>query len=276
MLTNESMHIHESSSLLVIGAHPDDVKCFTGVMLRSIGKCAKVFSVCVTNGERLNRKNPSLIPYEEATQMGERRKREHIEFLLELGLPRENIILLGFANGCLPPIRDDFWRSDDEPYFAPLLQADHVVDKDAYRLGTPFCGEAFLALLKEIIVNLNPTHILSHHPKDWADEHRAMAFFANKAASELVAEGRLQRRPRTYASLIYLTHVQWPPAGESFLSPELKKLSFGAGAIQFQLSREELQRKREACKIFEPTLAEVLGEDYFPSYMKNDELYWKL
>ena len=222
--------VSASSSVVVVGAHPDDVKSFTGVLVRALAKGARVHSVGVTNGERFNSSTP-----EEAARMGARRKEEQHAFLAALGVPREHIFQLGFANGCLTAMRTDYWEQKGEPYFAPVLGADRVIDADAYRPGAPFFGEAFLGILKEVIASVQPTHVLTHHPKDDHDEHRAVAFFVKRAVSELVAEQKLAA-PELYASLVYFPRVEWPPAGDTFLGGSFATLALAADALRFELT----------------------------------------
>ena len=266
------MDISGSSTVVLVGAHPDDVKSYTGMMLRGIAGGAKVCVVSVTNGERLDSET-----YEQAQEMALRRKEERDRFLSSMGIPQENLFLFGFPDGGgLSAMRNDFWQDRGEPFYAPLLRADRATDTSAWRQGAPFFGETLLDILKELITRLAPTHVFTHHPRDDHPDHRAMAFFVKKAVSDLVAAGRLEQAPKTYAGLVYFSRIQWPPAGDTFLSAEFQALSFSPSAIRFELTPEELEKKRETCTAFAPTLSEALGEDYIRSYMKNDELYWEL
>ena len=70
---------------------------------------------------------------------------------------------------------------------------------------------------------------------------------------------------------MYFRRLQWPPKGESFLSPEISERPYGFEIVRFPLTEQEFERKRQACQIFTP----LLSEAYMDSYMKRDEIFWR-
>lgn len=116
-----------------------------------------------------------------------------------------------------------------------------------------------------------PTHVFTHHPQDDHRDHRATAFFANRAIEVAWAHARLARRPDLFAMLGYYVRLRWPPRGDSFVTPEVEQYPFGLELAQFELRRDELRRKKEACQTSVPTLSQA----YIDSYMKKDEAFWR-
>ena len=74
------------------------------------------------------------------------------------------------------------------------------------------------------------------------------------------------------ASLVYYKRLGWPIVGDTFLAAEVREHPFGLDIARLELSADERARKEQACEAFIPTLP----EDYIKSYMKRDEVFWRL
>ena len=265
------MKLTRDSSILAVATHPDDVKNYTGVMLRSISLGGQVAVVLVTNGEN----SGGSATREQALAMGEQRKEEVLQFLSSFGIDPGDIFLLGIPNTqsrVLCAIRDDFYRAEGWPYYDSTLGTDRVIYEDAYRQRLPFFGESVVSVLKELVIRTHPTHVITHHQKDDHFEHRSVAFLTRKAVAEAVDEGAFQQGPGMYASLVYHKRLDWPPKGDTFMTEQLEASPFGSNAVLFDLTKEEFERKAEACMIFVPTLSET----YIRSYIKKDEIFWRV
>jgi len=263
------MHVTPTSSIVAVATHPDDVKNYAGLMLRGIRTGARVSVLLVTNGENLG----GSATKEQAISMGETRKREVLTFLDSLGIDRSDIYPLGVPNTqsrTLCAIRDDFYRIEGWPWYDSILCTDEVIYEDAYRPRMPFFGESLVAVMKELLVRTRPTHVLTHHPKDDHFEHRAVAFLTRQSVAAAVPETQVQ--PELYGSLVYHQRLKWPPAGDTFMSPEVRESPFGTGAVLLGLTEDERRTKQDACNVFIPTLSEA----YIGSYMKRDEIFWSL
>jgi LmbE family N-acetylglucosaminyl deacetylase len=135
----------------------------------------------------------------------------------------------------------------------------------------PFLGESLLDPLMEFLVARQPTHVVTHHPKDDHVGHRRVFSFVTRAIEQAMAAGDLKQRPGLYASLVYFRRLQWPPEGHSFLSRDIRERPYGFDIARFSLTEQEFQRKRRACMIFTP----LPSQAYINSYMKRDEIFWR-
>jgi LmbE family N-acetylglucosaminyl deacetylase len=266
------LNLTASSNVLLVAAHPDDIKNCTGVILRCLDLGSQVNEVLVTKGEALRLRDADTV--EELVEMGERRQRELLRFYRTIGLEDRNLSIIGIPDGSatLPALREDFFRTEGDPFLDPALLTDRVIYDDVYRQNMPFFGESLLEVLTEILVARQPTHIFTHHPKDDHADHRAVFSFVTKAIDRAVETGGLSRRPPCYGSLVYFRRLQWPPKGHSFLSQDISERSYGFEIVRFPLAEKEFERKQQACRIFTP----LLSTAYIDSYMKRDEIFWRL
>jgi LmbE family N-acetylglucosaminyl deacetylase len=258
------MDIPPSSSVVAILAHPDDIKCVLGVVLRAQQSGGNASLILTTRGEGLTSAARKLSPL----AMGELRMGELRSFLAQVGIPPKRFFLLGIPDGSqtLPALRDDFYRAMGQPFIDPLLKVDRVPYADAVQPGMPFFGEMLLAAVQELLARLHPTLVLTHHPQDDHADHRAVSFFARRACASL------EPQPAVHAVLVYYRRFVWPPAGDHFYSDEIAKNFPGLVGEQFRLAEVEQALKRAASQVFVPTLS----AEYIESNMKVDEVYWKL
>lgn len=252
-------------------AHPDDIKNVTGIVFRAMEKKSRVSLVLVTKGEAHRsdaRRTDS--PHE----MGERRVDELIDFLRIIGVPRDNLFLMGVPDGgkTLPALRENFFKVEGAPFCDPLFHTDRVRYHDAFKPDMPFYGEAILAALESILIMLQPHLILTHHPKDDHPDHRAVSFFVRKAVSRLNHRKTLECAPPVYASLVYYQTGCWPPNGDYFYTKEITDWFPRLKICQSCLTDQEFDSKKKACMTFTPTLS----VEYIQSYMKKDEVVWRL
>ena len=268
---NATLTIDSTSSIAIVVAHPDDVKNCTGVLLRGLGLGAEVALIQITNGENLGGSHT----VDQALAMGSQRKEELLAFLADVGVERDRVFLMGIPNTMaylLDALRTDFYRAEGLPFREPMFQIDQVAYPDACRPGLPLFGEAVVDALAELLGQVRPTHVFTHHPKDDHRDHRATSFFARTAVAAAVSKGGLPSRPEVLAMLGYYKRLVWPPSGDSFLTEEVAHHPFGFDVVRFALAPDEHERKQRACQRFVPTLR----QDYIDSYMKRDEVFWRL
>ncbi len=260
------MRIAKSTPVVAVLAHPDDLKCVLGTVLRAQEGGSPISLILLTRGEALTSvARSSLSPLE----MGELRMGELRRFLDQVGIPQSNLHLIGIPDGSqtLPALRDDFFLARGQPFLDPLLQTDKVIYQDAVQPGMPFYGESLLAALKGLLATLQPQLVLAHHPQDAHADHRAVSTFARRACRRLTG-----RRPSVYAVLVYHRRRPWPPAGDYFYSEEIAQSFPWLKAEQYCLTEREFTLKQQASQVFVPTLS----AEYIQSNMKKDEVLWRL
>jgi LmbE family N-acetylglucosaminyl deacetylase len=258
--TAESMHFDQHSSLVGFSAHPDDPKSFTGAMLRCLKAGGRVRIIQFTLGETFS--HSTLRP---GPEMGRVRRLEELQFVRRLELDRKQLVFLGLPSQGLEAMRHDFWACEGEPFFSATLKTDRAADPDVPRPGLPFFGQSALNVLKDILAEAQPTHVLTHHRKDDHPDHRAVAFFTQKTIEELCREKQLKAPPKVFHFLVYSCRYHWAyaPGAEPLLS------SMGR-TMELKLTDEEKRRRYEACLSF----AGVLGQHYIEKAVQGKDEYY--
>jgi len=265
MMTAErrSIGFTGKSSVLVFGAHPDDaVRACGGVILRARAAGATVAIVKATDGAALG--GPEGVPT--GRRMAEDRKREELHALHTLHFPRRRVFLLGFPDGGLEALRNDYLEPKGLPYYDPWLAADRTHGRDVTAVGMPFYGDALVRALAVLAWYFRPTHVFTHCSRDRHPDHRALTWFVKSALRSA------KLRPAVYEYLTYHTRTKWPSnRGPRILPREAAKLHLPGRIVDFGLTNEEAERKDAALDAFVP----ILGAAYFNPWRRTNEIFWR-
>ena len=260
---NGAIILRSNSSVVIFGAHPDDaVRACGGVILRATAAGARVLVVKATDGAALG--GPEGVPT--GRRMAEDRKREEFRALEMLGFPRRNLLLLGFPDGGLEALRNDYFEKTGLPYYCPWLDSDRTRGRDAACVGLPFFGATLARVLRAVVERARPTHVLTHCSRDRHADHRALTWFVKEAlrAAKL--------RPAVFEYLTYHTRTKWPSnPGPRILPREAAKLRLPGRIIDFALTPGETRVKDRALDEFIP----VLGTGYFKPWRRTNEIFWR-
>ena len=256
-----------TSSVVVVGAHPDDaVRACGGVMLRALAARATVTVLAGTDGAALFGK-PGIPDGRKTARV---RKAEQVRGLRKLGVKRESVFFLGFPDGGIAKLRHGHRTSRAEPYFCPWLCSNHS-EKDSYGPRLPFNGEALLTLLSDVLRAIAPTHVFTHHVRDKHPDHRGVTWFVRKALRDMVDEGHLETAPGVCEYLTYVRGMKWPPPGKRIAPAAARALGFPGRVVEVPLSPAEIERKDAALDCFVP----ILGADYIAHWRRTNEIYWR-
>lgn len=260
-----------NSNILVIGAHPDDIKSVSGTMFKARETGCKISYLLMTRGEGLvgytNRIKDPIV-------MGEVRIEELHRYLDKIGIGRSNLISLGLPNTdrTLPSICDAYYSKKGDPYFDTMLNNDHVFYKDVEAKNLPYRGEDVVNVLAKVIGRVKPDAIYTHHPYDHHIDHRSVVLLVRRALKEVKAAKKLKKAPSLYGVLVYYYGFKWPPKEKFFWSSKLNGYFPGCTPMQVRLSKEKFEEKKNAAMIFTPTLS----VEYIHEHMKHDEVIWRI
>jgi len=195
--------------LLVLAPHPDDEVLGGGGLLQAaVAQRLPVRVVFLTYGDNnewsflLYRKHPVLLPGA-VRAMGRVRHDEALAADAGLGLPREQLVFLGYPDFGTLDIWSQHWGARP-PLHSLLTRAAAVPYADAYRPGAPYKGEEILRDLTQLLREFRPTRVCVSHPADQNGDHRALYLFTRVALWDLAAE----LQPELLPYLIHYAH--WP------------------------------------------------------------------
>jgi len=184
-----------------------------------------------------------------------------------VGLSPDDVIFMGYPDGGCSKI----WLSET-PYKSPFTLKDGVPEEYdfAYHPGNPYSRSACLADFKQIILDFNPTIVVSPRPTDTHGDHWSLSKFVSQSLADLDSE-----LPNYKAHLGYLIHWEanqptWPGRSTEWVQPTgHPNYLLTVTLSDYGLSIGE---KR---KIINQHFSQVLtfGE-YLRSFAKTTEIFW--
>ncbi len=259
--------------VLILAPHPDDETLGAGgVIQRARSAGATVRVVCYTNGDH---NELAFIVYEkrltfrtgEFLHMGGLRRKETIEAMASLGIPREGIILMGYPDWGTLAILTQFWQTP-KPYWSLMTRISKVSYPDALSPGAPFVGESILKDLTAVIGNFRPTKIFVSHPADTNRDHQSLYLFTRIALWDLEDE---IIQPEIYPYIIHV--IGWPRPRGHHLDLAVKPPDKLAGVSWKQLVLTDAEAKRKQILVdFYRTEIEY-NPPYLYSYVRKNELF---
>jgi len=261
--------------ILILSPHPDDEAIGTGgVIQKALKKGAEVKIVIFTNGEHnelafIVYKKRVILKKKEFILLGEMRRKETIQAMELLGLPKENIIFLGYPDAGTMAIFTKYWQ-DMPPYRSLLTHITNVPYPECLSYNAPYKGESILKDLEKIILDFKPTKIFVSHPIDTNKDHRSLYLFLQVALWNL--EGKIEK-PAIYPYLIHV--VGWPkPRGyhpELELLPPKRLENSGISWYRVDLSEEEVRKKYEAILLYKSQVKPY--PIYLPTFARKNEFF---
>lgn len=205
----------EGERVLVIAPHPDDDILGVGSTIAAFREeGVSVLVVFLTSGDanvagqRLVTMNPFLFSAE-FRAIGTRRQKEAVVALGRLGVAPSNAIFLNYPDRGLSALLDAHW-SALTPFRSPYTARSAKYSTAALNPGAPYCGEALLGELEEIISGFQPTVVYLPHPLDTHEDHRAGYAFVRRAIAELGSTGDELGSPSLRCYLVHSYAGNWP------------------------------------------------------------------
>jgi LmbE family N-acetylglucosaminyl deacetylase len=260
--------ITKTDRILILAPHPDDESIATaGIIQEAVKVGAQLKLVCFTNGDHNQWAfivDTRHIPLrqKEFIHLGETRRQETITAMAYFGVPRSNLIFLGYPDFGTLKMFTDYWNAP-KPFRAFLTRIDKVPYPEALSPGSPYVSESILKDLKTVLSKYRPTKIFVSHPADINRDHRALYLYLRVALWDL---DKTIPKPELYPYLIHMPG--WPnlqgPHPELILEPPTNLPE--DNWQRYILTPEQLIKKRAAISIYKTQFRSHL----YPFARKNE------
>lgn len=270
---------------LVIVPHEDDeILGFCGSIYNMINDGNDVKVVLMTNGD-WNILNGSH------TNMGRTRIRETVDALVSLGVPKENVIVLGYSDGILfdlyygnnftPPNKQSQTYGDDVLYG---IYDYHMMQTGSHATYT---RSNLLSDLVNVLAANHPTEIYTTSSYDTHSDHSSTYLFVSEAISiSNISPLFSNLTPLLHETIIHGDESDWPPQYTNysptpptptpFTNPFTRinpPLNFN-NATKIQMTSDMLSAKYNAIGMFN-SQNNILGFSAFNyAFYRSDEFYW--
>jgi LmbE family N-acetylglucosaminyl deacetylase len=259
--------------ILVLAPHPDDeVLGCGGVIQRALALGIPLRVVFFTYGDNnelaflLHKKRPVILP-SAVRAMGEVRGREALAAADLLGVPRTNLVFLGYPDFGTLRIWYYHWRPE-KPYLSMLTRTDQVRYPDALRPGALHLGDSILEDIETLLRDFRPSRIFLPHPSDTNPDHAALYLYTR------VAQWNLAPAPEPVLHSFLVHFPGWPvPRGyhpDESLHPPVR-LASQPGWLAFALTPDARARKEQALRAHATQFA--YSSDYLRSFVRANELF---
>lgn len=203
LVLSASLVFAGTGDVLVIAPHPDDevIGC-AGVIKCALEAKKRVTVVILTNGDghvaltaAVAKKERGQLTPEDFMKAGALRQSHSVNAMRRLGVPREDLIFLGYPDGGL----EKMWRMDGGKAFRQMLTQKRetygVTERDYHALThgnpAPYMKTSVLADLAGIIRSRKPREVYVTHESDTHGDHRAAFWYAREALQMTKFEGCL-------------------------------------------------------------------------------------
>ena len=263
--------------LMVFSPHPDDETLGVGgLMQRVLEAGGKVRVVVMTNGDGFSEgvKQEDHISHPTATdyrKYGDERRVETLSAVAGLGVPKQDVVFLGFPDGGL---RCLLWKvhADPQAYTSPFTQENRPPADEVLVPHTDYNARDLDTELVREMSDFRPNLVAVTAPEDQHPDHAATYYFVKEALEDLE-----QRDPAIHPSMLtYLVHFgQWPLGQEAGTGTRLNPPAHYPGQqtnwVSFSLQPAEAVAKRQAILRYDTQML-VMGR-YLLSFARANELY---
>ncbi|AGB18257.1 PIG-L deacetylase family protein [Thermoanaerobacterium thermosaccharolyticum] len=258
--------------ILVIVPHPDDESLgMAGVIQRAVSQNIPIKVVIVTNGDSYKKAAAVYTGHVNPTpadfyKLGIQRQSESIAAMSELGLPKSDVIFLGFADGSTRFLWSDFW-DNARPRVSGGTQAAYSPYKNVYKPGIAYTGSNLENSIQEIIKSFNPTDIYYPLADDIHPDHWAVSNFVRYAITAM------NLNVRQHMFLVH--HPQWPVPWllepSKPLLPPVDMADSNTKWQIFKLRSSEIQKKELAIRKYKTQIAVM--EPFLMGFIRENELF---
>lgn len=267
--------IKKEDRILILAPHPDDeaIGC-SGLIQEAVRKKADLRVLYLTNGDH---NQAAFVVYEkrltfrtgEFIHMGRVRRKESIKAMGLLGVPKDNLIFLGYPDFGTFSIFQKYWQKV-KPYKSILTRISSVPYKENLSFGAPYVGESILKDLKAVLLAYLPNKIFVSHPIDVNGDHKVFPLFLQVALADLRS---ILPEVTVYNYLIHWKGWPLPRRYHPELSLFAPSQFNGTDAVWFihKLRRHDLEKKYKAILCFRSQTQS--SAFYLLSFARKNELF---
>ncbi|WP_026486131.1 PIG-L deacetylase family protein [Caldanaerobius polysaccharolyticus] len=260
---------YPGSRIMVVAPHPDDESIgAAGVIKEALKMHIPIKVVIFTSGESYKRAainfSKRLHPTnKDFYRLGVQRQRESIVAMQTLGLPRKDLIFLGFADGSLRFLWDDFWNVPRRSGGVWVYRSPYKTN--VYRPGIEYTGQNAFEAFSSLVKSFRPTDIFYPDPNDTNADHWAVSNFVVYT----ILQQNYHIREHTY--LVH--HPQWPVPWMAVTTlNENPPIDLKWERWQrFQLSQDEISIKKKALLQYR-TQIEIM-QPFLMAFVRKSELF---
>jgi LmbE family N-acetylglucosaminyl deacetylase len=262
----------KGQTIIVFSPHCDDeVLGPGGLIAKSIQNGAKVYVVLMTNGdgqrfgtiEEFRKIYPNANNY---IKSGYDRQQETISALSVLGVPKENIIFLGYPDHGLKKLLTINWST---PYRSPYTRTSQSPYNNSYQKDASYTGTNVENNIEEILKTYSPNLIIATPKFDQHPDHAATFEFVVRA---------MQTDQINTQFWTYLVHYKnFPnPSGlkkDKYLSPPAALFDFSDNWQILSLDQQTEDLKQTAIQQYQSQLKVPFLNNLLISFIRKNELF---
>jgi LmbE family N-acetylglucosaminyl deacetylase len=278
----------EKKDVLIFAPHPDDetLGC-AGVIMEAKRSGKKPGIVVCTNGDGFvtaasvfSGKEISALSPEDFLEVARARQKDMLNAMQILGLSQNDIVFLGYPDGGLARM-----FSTGTPYMHQFTQKNctyGLIMPDYHSLmfdvPAPYLRSAIREDMIELLQKTSPREIYVTHFKDGHSDHRECFYLVGEAVAKTGFKGEI------FAYLIHSADGNWPlPRGANpqipFEAQMIDGIQCPTGVSwppdeRRPLRYDEAEAKLKAIHSY--TLEMKLASCYIESFVKNEEVFWKI
>lgn len=265
--------INSSDRILIFSPHPDDESLGTGGLIkRAVERNATVLVVEMTNGDIMNPDQfksylHKINKTDYSSNIGDFRQNESINAIRALGLDQDNIIFLGYPDGGLKPLFEDYW--DNTTLFHMNTGSNQFNSSPytrTYESNAPYYGANVEKNVKQIIEDYKPNMIFYPDDLDYHPDHYATNAFVRYAMIDTDFQGT------SYTYLVH--HKDWPRGicypGTRYLVPDDITASDAQWLVN-KLNNSEERAKDNAIYSYNSQMGDM--RILLTSFIRKNEIY---
>lgn len=271
---NELKIPSSGSNILLFVPHPDDeiISCYSLIKKAKENGCT-VKVIVVTNGDgaglldsikyKFIKPEPKFFE-----SMAYLRQKELIKSLLLMGLQEDDIIFLGYPDGCLMHLWHQNW-SEHNPLISKYTNRNYSFYENSFNSKKLYTGSFLAEAIEQIIVKNNPNYIIYPNMFDRHQDHMAVYNLVRYVIFKLQLN---------IIELTYLIHRGvWPvPIGKfkkSFLAPPKSLADCKIKWYYLILSEDEVIEKEKCLFVYKSQLKNYIMRFFLYSFVRKNELY---
>lgn len=286
-ISSRELVVPKGVRLMVFSPHPDDESlAASGIIQRALESDGKICVVLVTNGDgypegvklRIKR---AIASSNDFIEYGKKRQEEAVQALCELGLPREDVIFLGFPDDGIDDLWETYW-SRLKPYTSPYTRFNRPYQKGRLSRWVKYAGVDLEAEIARVLNDFKPDWVVIPDPRDYHPDHATTGVFVLDALRKLNQEGEVS--VVSTQVLTYLVHFKDYPQSNAWAkeinqagvrgSSSASKVLSGTEWLTLPLTPGEVEGKKRAL-MAHGSQSPVLGY-FFKYFVRPCELFGHL